>query len=105
MSESDLAYIPHLSVDQIARLPKDTRLYCTVVKAIKEHGVVCCSRFRLSVIKHERLFTVPVSQLDGFGIYDDGDKITMAADRIEILVSDLGVELHDDPDWFKLRYT
>ena len=28
----DLPYIPHLPVDQIAGLPKGTRLYCTVIE-------------------------------------------------------------------------
>lgn len=105
MSEFDLPYIPHLSVDQIAALPKATRLFCTIVKSYREHGVVYCSRFRLSVIKHDRLFSVPVSKLDQFGIFDEGDGITLAADKIEVLIANLGTELHGDPDWFKLRYT
>lgn len=101
----DLPYIPHLTMDQIALLPKGTRLFCTVIEWSRENGIAYCARFRLSVIRHDRLFTVPVSQLDQFGIFDDGDKVTLAADKIDVLISDLGKELHGDSDWFKLRYT
>jgi hypothetical protein len=97
--------IPQLPIEQIRRLPAGTVLYCIVVEQIKDGRRICCSRFRLSVYWHNQLWSVPVSQLEGFGIFDDHDKITLAADRIDVLVSDLGKELHNDPGWFELLYT
>jgi hypothetical protein len=58
----------------------------------------------MSMIMHDRLFTLPVAQLEQFTIFDDGDKVTLAADKIDVLVADLRKELHGDPDWFELRY-
>jgi hypothetical protein len=96
--------IKQLPVDEIVRLPKGAMLYCTVVNSIREGRRVCCARFRLAVVFRGQLWNVPVSRLEGFGIFDDGDKITLAADSIEILVSELGEELHGHPKWFRLRY-
>jgi hypothetical protein len=97
--------VPSLPVDQIPLLPKGTWLHCSVLHREIEDGIEYCSRFRLSVFEGDQMLALPVSKLEGYAIFDDGDGCILAADNIQVLVTDLGRNLHQDPEWFKLRYT
>jgi hypothetical protein len=97
--------IPYMPVEQIPLLPKGTWLHCTVLHREIENGIEYCSRFRLSVFDDGLLRALPVSKLEGYAIFDDGDGCILAADNIQVLVTDLGRNLHQDPEWFRLRFT
>jgi hypothetical protein len=97
--------IPSIPVEQIPLLPKGTWLHCTVLHREIENGIEYCSRFRLSVLDGNQMLALPVSKLEGYGIFDDGDGCILAADNTQVLVTDLGMNLHQDPEWFRLRYT
>jgi hypothetical protein len=97
--------IPSMPVEKIPMLPKGTWLHCTVLHREIEDGIEYCSRFRLSVLDGDQMLALPVSKLEGYSIFDDGDGCILAADSIQVLVTDLGMNLHQDPEWFRLRYT